>query len=256
MGGGVLMGRLTGKVCFVTGGGGGIGREICRSFLSEGASVASVDVTAEAAAAGLGEHIDQGRAVALACDVGDPASIGAAIDAAVGAFGKLNVLLSVAGGSSMNDGPVTEAPDEEFWRVIRTDLFGTFQVCKQGIPHLIAAGGGSVINFSSVVAVQATEGRDCYTAAKGGIVAITRSIANHYAKDKVRVNAIAPGLTMTPRVQAMYDVTPSMQAFGARHLLGPCSPQDMANLGVFLASDESSHITGQILQVDSGVTIH
>jgi NAD(P)-dependent dehydrogenase (short-subunit alcohol dehydrogenase family) len=128
-------------------------------------------------------------------------------------------------------------------------------MCKHGIPELVNTGGASVINLTSVVAIQATERRDCYTAAKGRSRP-RRSMANWYAKDKVRVNAIAPGLTLTPRVQAMYDRTPSMQAFGLRHLMAPCTHYDIADMAVFLASDESSWITGQIMQVDSGVTIH
>ncbi|MBV6756669.1 SDR family NAD(P)-dependent oxidoreductase [Rhodococcus opacus] len=248
--------RLKGKVAFVTGAGGGIGSAVCRKFLAEGARVAATDINTDAASAALGDSIAQGEAIVIKCDVGDPEEVRSAIARSVEALGGLNVLVNTAGGSTPNDGPVTEAPDEEFWRVMRLDLFGTFQVCKQGIPEVIKSGGGSVINLSSVTALHAIEGRDCYTAAKGGITSMTRSMAGGYAKDGVRVNAISPGLTLTPRVQAMYETTPSMQTFAERHLMGPCTPEDMANMAVFLASDESMRVTGQILQVDSGVTIH
>ena len=252
-----VMTRLQGKVAFITGAGGGIGGETARKFLSEGAKVAGLDLSAEKAVSGLGEEaVAEGRAIGLECDVSNPESVRTAIAEAVGTFGSLNVLINAAGGSSANDGPVTEAPDEEFWRVMKIDLYGTFQVCKFGIPELIKSGGGSVINFTSVVALLATERRDCYTAAKGGVAAVTRSMANWYAKDGIRVNAIAPGLTMTPRLQGMYDVTPEIQAFATRHLLGPCTPEDIAGMATFLASDEAARVTGQIMQVDSGVTIH
>jgi NAD(P)-dependent dehydrogenase (short-subunit alcohol dehydrogenase family) len=250
------MSRLDGKVAFVTGAGGGIGSATCRRFLAEGARVAAADIDAEAVERAVGGAVDDGRAIVLACDAGDPESVRRAVGATVDAFGCLNILTNIAGGSTDNDGPVTEAPEDEFWRVIRLDLFGTFLVCKYGIPELVRSGGGSVINLTSVLALIAMPRRDCDTAAKGGVASMTRSMAAWCAHDAVRVNAIAPGLVLTPRVQAMYDQTPSTREFGDRHLLGPCSPEDIAEMAVFLGSDESRRITGQILQVDSGVTIH
>ena len=250
------MRRLEGKVAFVTGAGGGIGRAVCKSFIDEGAAVVAADIDPDAARDALRPSRDGRLATAIQCDAGDPDSVSHAIKSAVETFGRLDVLTNIAGGSTDADGPVTEAPEEEFWRVIRLDLFGTFLVCKYGIPELIASGGGSVINLTSVLALMAAPRRDCYTAAKGGVASMTRSMAAGYADKSVRVNAIAPGVVLTPRVQAMYERTPSMQELGARHLLGPCTPEDIANMAVFLASDESARITGQILQVDSGVTIH
>jgi NAD(P)-dependent dehydrogenase (short-subunit alcohol dehydrogenase family) len=248
--------RLAGKVAFVTGAGGGIGRAVCERYLAEGARVAAVDLSSESASASVGEASEDGRAIVIECDAGDSDDVRVAVAQAVKAFGRLDILTNIAGGSTDSDGPVTEAPEDEFWRVVRLDLFGTFLACKHGIPELIAAGGGSVINFTSALAFQAVPRRDCYTAAKGGVASLTRSVAAGYASEGVRVNAIAPGLVLTPRVQAMYDSTPSTRAFADRHLLGPCTPLDIAEMAVFLASDESARITGQVLQVDSGVTIH
>jgi NAD(P)-dependent dehydrogenase (short-subunit alcohol dehydrogenase family) len=250
----MAMGRLEGKVAFVTGAGGGIGSAVCRRFLEEGALVAATDISADSAAAAV-SGVAADRVLVLAVDAGDSAQVRDAIAATVERFGRLDVLCNIAGGSSNADGKVTEAPEDEFWRVIRLDLFGPWLSCKHGIPELIKSGGGSVINMTSMAAFLALPERDCYTAAKGGVAAITRSIAAGYGENGVRVNAIAPGMTITPRIADRLD-HPSVKAVASRHLLGPCDPDDVANMAVFLASDESRRITGQVLQVDSGVTIH
>jgi NAD(P)-dependent dehydrogenase (short-subunit alcohol dehydrogenase family) len=246
--------RLQGKAAFVTGAGGGIGRAICAAFLAQGARVAATDLDAAAAADAV-RDADEGQAIALACDAGDGDQVRTAIAAAVDAFGRLDVLCAVAGGSSSRDAAVTDAPEDEFWRVIRTDLFGPFLVCKHGIPELVRAGGGSVVLMTSMAALMALPNTDCYTAAKGGVAALTRSVATGYGAQGIRVNAIAPGMTMTPRVAARLD-NPVIQELAARHLLGPAEPRDVADMAVFLASDESRRVTGQVLPVDSGVTIH
>jgi len=248
------MPRLAGKVAFVTGAGGGIGSAICRRFLEEGGRVAATDIDLAAARAAVAGAAPR-QAITLQADAGDSGQVRAAITRTVAEFGLLNVLCNVAGGSSTRDAMVTEAPEEEFWRVIRLDLFGPFVSCKHGIPELIKAGGGSVINMTSMTALMGTTGVDCYTAAKGGVAAITRSIAAGYGAHGVRVNAIAPGLTLTPRARARMGL-PSQQAIAARHLLGPAEPVDIAEMAVYLASDESRVVTGQVLSVDSGVTIH
>ncbi len=156
----------------------------------------------------------------------------------------------------MKDGPVTEAPIEEFWRVITLDLFGTFLLSRHGIPAIIDAGGGSVINMASNVALMAVPGRDCYTAAKeGGIASMTRSMAAEYAPYKIRVNAIAPSATRTERVAAMAAQEPNIERLVEGHLLGWCQPEHIAYMALYLASDESAVTTGQVIPVDSGITI-
>jgi NAD(P)-dependent dehydrogenase (short-subunit alcohol dehydrogenase family) len=247
------MSRLSGKLAFVTGAGGGIGRAVCERFLAEGAQVAATDIDADAAAEAVGSAA-AGQAVAFACDAGDSDAVRDAITRSAAELGGLNVLCNIAGGSSSQDGPVTEAAIEEFWRVIRLDLFGPFVSCKHGLPELVRAGGGSVINMTSMGALIALPERDCYTTAKGGVAALTRSLAVGYAKDRIRVNAIAPGITLTPRVKARVD-DPKIQGLVERHLLGLVEPVDIAHMAVFLASDESRMVTGQVLSVDSGVTI-
>ena len=155
----------------------------------------------------------------------------------------------------MQDGPVTEAPEEEFWRVIKLDLFGTFLCSKIGIPEIIKAGGGSVINMSSNVALMALPGRDCYTAAKGAIASMTRSMAAEYAPYKIRVNAIAPSVTLSDRVKRLLEQSPEIEKIAESHLLGLGLPIHIADMAVYLASDESEITTGQVLSVDSGATI-
>jgi len=148
-------------------------------------------------------------------------SVRAAIDTAVRHYGGLHILHNNAGGSTPRDNTVVEAPIDEFWRAIRLDLFGTFLGCRFGIPAIIASGGGSVINMASNVALMGIAGRDCYTAAKGGVAAITRSMAVEFAPQRVRVNAIAPSATMTDRVRGRLEAGNSrVTKLAAAHLLG------------------------------------
>src|SRR6478735_7270787 len=136
--------------------------------MAQGARIAALDINHVAAREAIGSATSDDQAIALQCDVGDGDAVLAAIKRARDYFGVINVLVNVAGGSTSHDGRVTEAEVEEFWRVIRLDLFGTFLVCRHGIPELINAGGGSIINFSSMAALMSIPDRDCYTMAKGG----------------------------------------------------------------------------------------
>ena len=247
------MDRLAGKVAFITGAGAGIGRATAIGFAGEGARVMVAEISATA-----GEetaHLAGNGAIAIRTDVTDPDSLQAAIRQTVDHFGALHVLHNNAGGSTPEDNTVVDAPIEEFWRVIRLDLFGTFLGCRFGIPELIRAGGGSVINMTSNLALMGIAGRDCYTAAKGGIAALTRSLAVEFAAQKVRVNAIAPSATMTDRVRKLMAGNAAIDRLARSHLLGLIEPVDIANAAIYLASDESRMVTGQILPVDSGVTI-
>src|SRR3984893_11336776 len=169
------MRRLAGKIAFITGAGTGIGRATAILFAREGAKVAIAEIDARA-----GEetaHLAGNNAIAIRTDVTDPDSLQSAIRATVDKFGRLDVLHKNAGGSTAQDDTAVNAPLDEFWRGIQLDPYGTFLGCRLGVPELIKAGGGSVINMSSNVALMGVVGRDCYTAAKGGIAAITRSLA-------------------------------------------------------------------------------
>ena len=250
------MGRLEGKRVFLTGGAKGIGRAAAVLFAAEGARVAIADIDEEGGAetAALA-NAEAGEAVFLAADVTQGKAVAAAVGEAAERFGGLDVLYNNAGGATPADGPVTEASEAEFRRAISLDLFGTFLVCKHGLPRLIAAGGGAVVNTASSVALNGLPGRDCYTAAKGGVAALTRSMAVEYGPQGVRVNALAPGTVRTARVIAMLERDAAVRGMAARHLVGLIEPEDVARLALYLASDESARTTGQVIAVDSGFTI-
>ena len=247
------MGRLEGKVAFITGGGAGIGRATAVLFAREGARVAVADISA--AAGEETAHLAGNGAIAIRTDVTDEASVRDAISATLGKFKRLDVLHNNAGGSTPQDNTVVEVPLEEFWRVIKLDVFGTFLGCRHGIPALARSGGGSVINMSSNLALMGIHGRDCYTAAKGAIAALTRSLAVEFAPQRVRVNALAPSATMTERVKKLMAGNPAIEKMARSHLLGLIEPQDVANAALYLACGDSRMVTGQVLPVDSGVTI-
>ncbi|HTW54280.1 MAG TPA: SDR family oxidoreductase [Stellaceae bacterium] len=247
------MARLDGKVAFITGAGTGIGRATAILLAREGARVVIADI--DTASGEESAHLAGNGAIAIRTDVTDEASLTAALGTAIDKFGRLDVLHNNAGGSTAADNTAVEAPLDEFWRAIKLDLYGTFLGCRLGIPELIKAGGGSVINMSSNVALMGVPGRDCYTAAKGGIAAITRSLAVAYAPQKVRVNAIAPSATMTARVRRLVAGNAALTKLADSHLLGLIEPEDIAGMALYLASDESRMVTGQVLPVDSGVTI-
>ena len=233
------MARLAGKVALITGGGAGIGRATAILFARQGAKVAIAEI--DAAAGEETAHLAGNGAIAIRTDVTDEASIRSAIHAAVRQFGALDILHNNAGGSTPQDGSVVDAPIEEFWRAIRLDLFGTFLGCRYGIPEIVKAGGGSVINMSSNLALMGIAGRDCYTAAKGGIAALTRSLAVEFAPQRVRVNALAPSATMTERVIRLMAGNPAVDRLAKSHLLGLIEPQDIAHAALYLASDEFAH---------------
>ncbi len=250
------MPRLDGKVAVITGAGTGIGRATAQLFAREGAKVVVAELNAEA-----GEQTAQlivqagGEVIAIRTDVTDAESIQATIEQAERHYGALHVLHNNAGGSTARDSDVTQAPLEEFWRVIKLDLFGTFLGCRFGIPAILRSGGGSVINMSSNVALMGIPGRDCYTASKGAVASMTRSTAVEFAP-QVRVNAIAPSVTMTERVAKLVAGNPVLDKLADLHLLGLIEPEDIANMVLFLASDESRKVTGQVYPVDSGATIY
>jgi NAD(P)-dependent dehydrogenase (short-subunit alcohol dehydrogenase family) len=247
------MGRLDGKVALITGSGSGIGRAGAILFAREGARVIVADISRGGGEQTVALVRDAGgEANYIHTDVTDADSVERAIASSIAVYGKLNVLYNNAGGSTAQDGPVTKVSIDEFWRVTRVDLFGTFLCCKFAIPEMIKAGGGSIINTTSYVALAGIKGRDAYTAAKGGVLSLTRSMAVNYAKEKIRVNAIAPGAVLTDRVRSFIAADPRVGGMDQHHLLGMGEPTDIAYMALFLASDEARIITGAIFPVDSG----
>lgn len=251
-----MAGLLAGRVAFITGAGTGIGRATAELFAREGARVAIAEINAA-----TGEETAQrvtaagGEAIAIPTDVREEDSLRAAFRQTVQHFGGLHVLHNNAGGSTLEDGTAVDAPMEEFWRAIRLDLLGTFLGCRLGIPEIIKSGGGAVVNMSSVVALMGIPGRDCYTAAKGAVSALTRSLAVEFAEQRVRVNAIAPSATLTERVKRLLAGNSALAALERDHLLGLIQPEQIASGVLYLASDLSAKVTGQIIPVDSGVTM-
>ena len=248
--------RLEGKVALITGAGTGIGRACVDRFVREGARVVIAEVDPETGAAVENDLRGQGfDCQFVKTDVTEPDSVKHVVESTIQRYGRIDILYNNAGGSTLQDGPVTTAPFDEFWRKMKVDLFGTWLGCHYVIPHMIAAGGGSVINASSMYALTGTPNRDAYTAAKGGISALTRSMAVEFAQYKVRVNAVAAAGTTTERVLKRLESKGISQKVSDAHLLGFVSPQEVASAVLYLASDESRTTTGHILAVDSGYTI-
>jgi NAD(P)-dependent dehydrogenase (short-subunit alcohol dehydrogenase family) len=248
--------RLAGKVAIITGGGAGIGRACVELFAKEGARMVIAELDESSGAAARDAVLEGGGSCVLVkANVSEPESVKRVTDTAMREFGRIDILYNNAGGSTMRDGPVTTAPFEESWNKMNVDLFGTWLGCHYAIPHMIAGGGGSVINASSMYALTGTPNRDAYTAAKGAITALTRSMAVEFAAHKVRVNAVAAAGTTTERVQRRIDEKRISQKVADAHLLGFASPMDVAYAALYLGSDESRTTTGHILTVDSGYTM-
>ena len=246
------MGRLKGKRVLITGTANGIGRAAARLFAAEGAQLTLCDRD-HLQNENLAHEIDAvgGQVQAIQTDVGEPDDMQNAINAAVATYGGLDVLYNNAGGATAKDGAVTEIELDEFWRTIRVDLFGTVLGCRFAIPHLVQAGGGSIINTTSIRAMIGTEGADAYTSAKGGVVTLTRALALQWAQAGIRVNAIAPGVILTDRVRTMLRDDDPVRV---KTPLGPSEPEDVAPLALYLASDASRQMTGMILPLDGGAS--
>jgi NAD(P)-dependent dehydrogenase (short-subunit alcohol dehydrogenase family) len=247
------MSRLKGKVAFISGATSGIGKTTAIAFAQEGAKVV---VTGRRITEGenVVKTIRQagGEAMFVQTDVTQEDSVKNAIAQTISHYGALHILFNNAGGSSNADGPVTSAAIEEFWRVINLDLFGTFLCCRYAIPEMIKAGGGAVINNASMVGLKGELNRDCYTAAKGGVLSMTRSMAANYVHDNIRVNAIAPGAVKTERILAMIEASPAAKEAVKVQPLGLIDPDEIAQLAILLGSDQSHSITGEVFPISGG----
>jgi NAD(P)-dependent dehydrogenase (short-subunit alcohol dehydrogenase family) len=249
--------RLLLKRALVTGAGGALGRASCLRFADEGAQVAVLDVVADAAEQTASMVRERGgEAVALVADVRDETAVSAAVDAAVAAFGGLDVLFNNAGVMPHQDVSFLDG-DLALWRTIGDiNLHGSMLCSKYAVPHLIAAGGGAVVNMSSFLAyLGCSVPQDAYAASKGAVAAMTTSMAVQLGPRGVRVNALAPGPVLTAHVEAFFPDPQARQRRLDRVPLGRFGrPEDAAALACFLASDDASWITGQTVVLDGGIS--
>jgi NAD(P)-dependent dehydrogenase (short-subunit alcohol dehydrogenase family) len=250
-------GRLKNKCALVMGATSGIGQTCAEMFAQQGARVIVTGrrvVEGEAVARNI--VAAGGDAAFQQCDVTKPESVAETIRLAVDRLGKLDILLNNAGGSRSADGLVTAGALDEFWEKMRVDCFGTFLALRFAIPEMVKSGGGSVINMVSIAGFgNLTGGRSAYAASKAAVMNLTRSTAHAFAKDRVRVNAIAPAGVGTERIRKMLMDRPEAMTALATQQFGLIEPEDMAHAAVFLASYQSRMITGHVLPVDAGAFV-
>jgi NAD(P)-dependent dehydrogenase (short-subunit alcohol dehydrogenase family) len=249
--------RLAGKVALITGGGSGIGRETSLLFAKEGASVVVVDVNAETAAETVAQvEAAGGTATCVAADVSQAADCERMVQFTEETYGGLHVLFNNAGIMDARDADAVET-DEEVWDLtMAINLKGVFLGCKYGIPALRRAGGGSIINTASFVALLgAATPQLAYTASKGGVLSMTRELAVIHARENIRVNAICPGPLQTELLMKVLD-TPEKQQRRLVHIpMGRFGQaEEIAKAALYLAGDESSFVTGTEFVVDGGIT--
>jgi NAD(P)-dependent dehydrogenase (short-subunit alcohol dehydrogenase family) len=233
--------RLEGRVALVTGGTSGLGEACVERFRAEGATVVTLDL-----ANGPDHKVD----------VRDEAEVQAAVDATVAEHGRLDIVVNSAGVAG--GGPVHLVPLEDFDRVIGVNLTGTFLVSKHALRHMLEQRSGSIINIASVEGIEGTEGGSSYNASKGGVVLLTKNMAVDYGAAGIRVNCICPGFMDTPMFRSVMD-SPGMsghkETYRKQHKLQRFGrPDEIAGAAYFLASDDSSFVTGHALVVDGGFT--
>ncbi|MFI5507669.1 SDR family NAD(P)-dependent oxidoreductase [Mycobacterium sp. NPDC051804] len=253
------MSCLAGKVAIVTGGGSGIGAACSQALASAGASVVVADIR-EDAAIGVAEAIKDvgGQSVHVVVDVSIEAEVARMVAKTIAEFGMVDILHNNAAAIelALSDGAVHELDAAVWNRTLAVNATGAMLGTKHVIPHMLANGGGSIINTSSADGLVGDSGRGAYSASKGALQAFTRNVATQYGKRGIRCNAVAPGIILTELVNAA--VPQSMKDTWLRHTLTPRLgvPEDIAGLVTFLASDAGAYITGQTIVVDGGETIH
>jgi NAD(P)-dependent dehydrogenase (short-subunit alcohol dehydrogenase family) len=251
------MPRLEGKVALITGGGSGIGKVAAERFAAEGAAVVVADiVAAEAERVVAGITGSGGTARSVAVDVTDEGQVDSMVAAAVDTYGSLHVLLNNAGIFPDDDGGVLDTPAATWQQVMEVNLKGVWLGCRAAIPAMLESGGGSIVNTASFVALMgAATAQVAYTASKGGVLALTREVAVEYARRGIRVNALCPGPIETPLLAELL-ADPARRSRRLVHIpLGRFGrPEEIAAAALFLASDESSFMTGSALVVDGGIT--
>lgn len=249
---------LEGKTAIVTGGGSGLGRAGALALARAGARVAVTDVSgvrAEEVAAEI--RAAQGEALAIACDAGDSASVQKMVADAVAGLGRLDALYNNAGIAPVGEDGFTAAMPDEVWdRVLRVNLTSVFLCSKYAIPHIAAAGGGAIVNTASSMAHLPLGAVDAYAASKAGVAGLTRSMAVGCGRLGIRVNAISPGYVDTPMNSLIFSIDEMREAFASGHATGLQTPEEIADVVVFLASDLARSLTGATIQCDRGWTAY
>lgn len=254
------MTRLTGKVAVVTGGGTGIGRAIAQAFGTEGAKVGVVGRRREKLDETVRAVRDAGgEAISLVCDVVKAQEARKAVADTEKEFGHVNVLVNNAGVLSVST--IESISEAEWDHVMATNLKGPFLMCRAALPAMRRAGGGSIVNISSILGLVAMKDRAAYCASKGGVTMLTKAMAIDHAHEKIRVNCICPSIVETELVRNLFSANEAGQkAREARLATLPLGrfgkPMDIAELAVFLASDESSWMTGTAIPLDGGLSAY
>ena len=250
--------RLKGKVALVTGGGSGIGRATCTLLAAEGARVVVADLDRGAAETVAGEIADAGgEAVAVQGDVSSDNGAKAIVREALDRMGRVDVLVNSAGLGTNR--PLAEVTDEFVERILSVNLKGTLFMAKHASNAMIESGGGAIVNIASITATRPRPGMPVYVASKGAVASLTRSLAIDLAEHGIRANCVSPGTTHTPMVDRHYADLPDAEERRQRNIEGiplhrEGQPPEIGRAILFLASDEASYVTGQVLNVDGGST--
>ena len=253
------MNRLANKVAIITGGGSGIGRASARLFAAEGAKVVVAEIDEKLGEASATEAGPAARFIRT--DVTSDDSVAQMVRETQAAFGRIDVLLNCAGGSLAEDRHVIEVDLSVWDRTIALDMKGPFLCCRHVIPVMVAQGSGSVVNFSSVVALRGNHYAHVYTAAKGGIIAFTQALAGAYSPRGIRANAICPGVILTDRVKSRFADGNAIRFGGidnmaSRYPFGVGEAEDIANVALFLASDELRMVNGAAIPAEGGMSAY